>query len=48
VWLEVSQTGVSVGQVLLLLQAAPQVCPLEQFGVLPEQSELKRQSTQAC
>jgi hypothetical protein len=48
VWLDVSQTGVSVGQVLLLLQDAPQVCPLEQFGVLPEQSDFRRQSTQAC
>lgn len=45
-WVAVSQAGVPVGQLALLVQVAPQVWPLEQVGVPPEQSAPDRQSTQ--
>jgi hypothetical protein len=49
VWVAVSQTGVSAEeQLLVLLQVAPQVCPLEQFGVAFGQSVFSKQSTHTC
>jgi hypothetical protein len=48
VWVEVSQTGVAPEHVVLVVHVAPQVCPLEQFGVFVGQSALDRQSTQMC